>query len=412
MPILICNLEISFLLPYRTNLCKKKNTIRTVIEKSITAIPKVDWATVVADRNIYLSIEYLTALEVTTEREIDFLYAILYDSEDHPVMVSVFQLVTFLYRKNNHPSKFLKHFSKDKDGNLSMNMLVCGNVFSHGENGFLWSDEIHSSEAFEQMARLMERIKEDEETRMKISVLLFKEFWPNSIESSKLLSEYQFKDFMIDVNMVLPIHESWSSLETYMSCLKTKFRNKVKGVYKKSSVLSLKSLNFEEIEKHQTEINELFMQVVARSHYSFGAINSKAFGSFKKALGENFLFRAVFYKDKLVGFSSAFFHKGIMEANYVGMDYALNVDLAIYQRLLYDYVEQGIDRDVKEIQFGRTSELLKSSLGAEPVDMTLYARHKATIPNMFLSSILCFVSPSEFELRKPFKSKFMEEWTR
>ena len=101
-----------------------------------------------------------------------------------------------------------------------------------------------------------------------------------------------------------------------------------------------------------------------------------------------------------------------MEANYVGMDYQFNQDLAVYQRLLYDYVEQGISKEVTELQFGRTSELLKSSLGAEPTNMTLFARHKATIPNIFMASMLRNVSPSEFELRKPFKSKFMEEWIR
>ena len=52
----------------------------------------------------------------------------------------------------------------------------------------------------------------------------------------------------------------------------------------------------------------------------------------------------------------------------------------------------------------RTAEEIKSSLGAEPVDMKLYAKHKNSVSNKLIKPFLESISPSEFELRKPFKA--------
>jgi len=389
-----------------------KSDFTHVLHRSVAAIDAGDWNAIVKGQNMYLSLDYLKSLESTMTPEMDFLYTLVYNKQEEPVLVGVFQLVTFLYKKNDHPSKFLKHFHKDNDGNLSMNMLVCGNVFAGGENGFMQTEEISYAEAIHQMVTIILHIKKEIKTSKKITVMLFKEFWSNSFSESDLFTDFQFQGFQVDVNMILRMHPSWKTMEDYLFSMKTKFRTKAKGVFKKSNSLELRSLSYDQIVTYQERIKELFKNVVEKSQYTYGAIKPQAFGAFKKALGDAFSFRAAFYQDTMVGFSTSFFHKGIMEANYVGMDYQFNQDLAVYQRLLYDYVEQGISKEVTELQFGRTSELLKSSLGAEPTNMTLFARHKATIPNIFMASMLRNVSPSEFELRKPFKSKFMEEWIR
>ena len=75
-------------------------------------------------------------------------------------------------------------------------------------------------------------------------------------------------------------------------------------------------------------------------------------------------------------------------------------------KLLYDYVEQAIQGRAKDLQLGRTSELIKSALGAIPTNMKLYVKHKSGVSNLLLKPIIHSISPSEFELRRPFKSNF------
>lgn len=385
-----------------------KTAYHPVIETSIQSVNQVDWASVVQDRNIFLSIPYLEALEKTTERDIDIFYALIYDGEKKPVMVAVYQLVIFEYRKNDHPKAILRHFHNDANKNdcFSMFILVCGNVFSDGENGFLWNSKISEEDAMNQVVEITKRIKSDNSTGKKLSVILFKEFWPQSSSYSDKLKDHKFKDFMIDVNMVLKIHEGWKSMDDYLFSMKTKFRNKAKGAFKKSRLLEVKSLTCEEIIAQKDRIKKLFDNVLERSNYIFGTIEPLTFAEFKKNLGDSFSMRGLFYEEKLIGFSTAFFHKGIMEANYVGIDYDHNLKFAVYQRLLYDYVDQAISSGSRELQLGRTSELIKSSLGAKPINMKLYAKHKMVLTNLVMSTILGFVSPSKFELRKPFKANF------
>lgn len=87
----------------------------------------------------------------------------------------------------------------------------------------------------------------------------------------------------------------------------------------------------------------------------------------------------MFLNDELIAFSTAFVNAHALEANYVGIDYNYNTEYAIYERLLYEYVEEAIALKVSQLHLGRTSELIKSAVGAVPVAMTLYARHTSKI---------------------------------
>ena len=68
--------------------------------------------------------------------------------------------------------------------------------------------------------------------------------------------------------------------------------------------------------------------------------------------------------------------------------------------------DEAIKSRVTELQFGRTSELIKSAVGALPVDMTIYIKHKRSLSNLILKNVIQSVKPSPFELRKPFKANF------
>ena len=58
---------------------------------------------------------------------------------------------------------------------------------------------------------------------------------------------------------------------------------------------------------------------------------------------------------------------------------------------------------VKELRLGRTAEIIKSCVGAKPVDMKLYIRHGNSISNKILKPLAEFISPSAYEVRNPFK---------
>ncbi|MGB0915497.1 MAG: hypothetical protein ACPGVI_05455, partial [Crocinitomicaceae bacterium] len=63
---------------------------------------------------------------------------------------------------------------------FTINVLVCGNVFSDGENGFLWSEDISTEDAMDEICSVVEELKEEKGIKEKASITLFKEFWPTS----------------------------------------------------------------------------------------------------------------------------------------------------------------------------------------------------------------------------------------
>lgn len=377
------------------------------IVTSIKSIDQTSWGNVMGETNIYLSYGYLKALEESMKDEMDFYYSISYNQNDEPVLVSAFQIVTFTDKRKHKPNQLISCVSRAKSKLFTFNVLVCGNVFSDGENGFINSDSLSKKSTINEMVILSKQIKKhSNKANKKASLFLFKEFWAKENTYGKLFKNHSFREFMIDVNMILPIHDTWNNLDEYLFSLKTKYRTRAKSVYKKSEDLVFKDLSSQEISSSGVRIEELFNNVAEKSNFSFGKIKPLAFVKLKEELGAKFILKGAFYRGELIGFSTALLNNNILEANYVGIDYDKNNTYSIYQRLLYDYIEQAILLKVKELHLGRTSELIKSALGAVPENMNLYAKHNSTLHNMILKPIFHFISPSKFELRKPFKQEF------
>ena len=380
---------------------------------SIDAVPAEDWDHVVTNRNLYLSRAYLSALETHMMEHMRLVYSVSYTEDGKAVLAAAFQLVQFIDKRRAYSKALCKlsyHVTKKIADVFTINVLVCGNVFADGENGFIWSEDLSAENAIDEMEQTILELKENSEIRELSSITLFKEFWPESTSFTERLLNFRYRGFMIDVNMVLHISEDWKNLDDYLGSMKTKFRTRAKSVFKKSEAIQVRSIDAAQIREHKARIQELFGNVLEKSDFSFGKLNVLAFAAFAESLGEAFTFRGFFLEDQLVGFSTSLLNKGNLEANFVGLDYNYNVGYCIYQRMLYDYVEQALACGAKELQLGRTAEQIKSTIGAIPMNMKLYAKHRSSVPNLLLKPIIRSIAPSEFELRQPFKTTIAGEW--
>ena len=377
---------------------------------SVKMINTAHWTAVVDEKNIYLSLPYLRALEDALHDAISFRYIVFYNDEYIPVGVAVVQILDFIDKQEKYNDALCivgKRIKHKLLGHLDIKVMVCGNVFATGENGFLYSDSISPEDAYVNLSNALYRLRRSERINGQVSIILLKEFWPTSHDKVDVLKVHEFRSFNIDVNMVLKVHESWHSMDDYLDSMISKFRTKAKSVYKHSSSIEIKDMSSENIEDNLFVIEQLYASVVEHAEFKFGELNGQSFVNFKKRLSDKFIFKGYFLEGKLVGFSSAFVASDFVDANYVGLDYSVNHDYSLYQRMLYDYVELAINKGVKELRLGRTAEEIKSCLGAEPIDMKLYVKHKNSVSNKLIKPIIESISPSKFELRKPFKASFV-----
>ncbi len=367
-------------------------------------IPSKDWETV-NKNNTFLSLEYLKILEDTLSETIKFRYILFYDNE-MPVALAGAQLIKF----NSAQLKFQEFPCKISDTikntffkNLDVKVLVCGNLFSCGEHGFLYnSDHLNAKEAFENLSNALHEIRKSENSD-KPSFILLKEFWPHSFDNSDYIKEHDFREFKIDVNMVLNIHPEWNTFDDYLASMRTKFRTRTKKVFKKSKNIIVKDLTQKDIDTFQNEINTLYLSVIEKADFKIGKLNALTFKNLKESLNDKFIFKGYFLDQRLVGFTTSFVLDHVVDANHIGIDYNYNEDHAIYQKMLYDYVDLAISKNASELRLGRTAEIIKSCVGAKPVEMKLYVRHGNSISNTLLKPLIELISPSEYEVRNPFK---------
>ncbi len=381
----------------------KNRTLQYHFFKCIDAIPVADWNQVNAAKQLFLTLPYLKTLEDTLSETIEFRYLIFYENNT-PVAIAVTQLLhlnTAQTKLSEFPCKVSDALYHQFFKNTDIKVLVCGNLFSCGEHGFMFSNDLSPQIAFKCLSEALQKIRRAEEN--KPSFILIKEFWPSSFKHSDQFKEDDFREIQIDVNMVVPIAPSWTTFEDYLGAMKTKFRSRAKKVFKKSAAVHVKDFTALDIAQYTDEINTCYVSVLDKAAFQIGKLNATTFHHLKVNLKDFFIFKGYFLDDKLVGFTTAFIIEDAIEANHIGLDYEYNSSNAIYQRMLYDYVQLSIDYKVKTLILGRTAETIKSSIGAVPIAMKLYVRYGNVISNTILKPLISTITPSEYEIRNPFK---------
>ena len=362
-----------------------------------------DWS-LVQHHNLYLTTPYLTAIENSKIPHLGFLYVVVYQKEV-PVGLMYFQSIEItngFYFQDTFPHEIKKRITTKMLKSLCGNLMVCGNFFATGENGFVMHQEISTEVVYEVVKDLKTSLKQTG-TSIGLSFILFKEFWENQQLAIQQTLHKKYHSFEIDVNMVLEMDNTWYTFQEYLSSMTTKYRTRAKSVYKKTIEIKERELSAADIKAAKSSIHNLYVSVVKTASFNMVKFTEDNFYQFKKELKDDFVVRGYFLEDTLVAFSTACLTDGCLDANYVGIDYKINESLPLYQRILYDYVQLAITNKVKELRLGRTAELIKSSLGAKPVRMQLYVKHNNKMVNTLMKPLIKKVKPSVYELRSPFK---------
>lgn len=384
--------------------CSKNKEYSYIVYDSIADLDQEKWDSVNTNDNIYLSSTYLNAFELSMRNTYAFRYFLFFNDKKDVVGIGYSQIVAFKpveLLQEKIPCSIAEN-AKNFFGSKELNLLICGNLFACGENGYAHTSQISNMDFIDILSDALADLRKLEEK--KISFLLFKEFWPDNDSPAENLREQSYKELSIDVNMVLSVAKEWETFEDYLGSMKTKYRTRAKNVFKSSTNLVVKNFTCEEISENLELLQSMYIQVLKNADYNLGVLDANTFYNLKKGLKEKFIMKGYFLEEKLIGFSSAFAFNGTIDANFVGIDYEYNKTHKVYQRMLYDFVALAIHRKSYELRLGRTAETIKSVVGAEPIAMKLFAKHRKSLPTSVLGRVFSSIKPSEFEVRKPFKN--------
>lgn len=385
------------------------NSNTALFFSSIDEISNEIWTQLECENNLYFHRDFLKSIEIN-HSEINFYYIVLVDNSNNPIALASIQIVDFYLDtvKTNFEDFIRKiknllrklHILPNKK---TLKLLISGNTFVSGEHGIFITHNQDKKQVIKNLAKAILHFVNSNNS-INIDAFLLKDFVNESLFITDELKNYNYHPFSVEPNMILEINEDWISFEDYLNAIKTKFRVKAKKALQLSKDIIIKEVNDLNIENKLPQMTALYKKVVNNADFNLSHFNLESYKTLKSAFGEKYILKTYELDGKIVGFMSGMINQNSLDAHFVGLDYSLNRQYAIYQRMLYDYIQFAIAKKLKTLNFGRTASEIKSSVGAKPQDLTMYLRHKKGITNKIVKLFLKYIQPSPFKQHFPFKN--------
>jgi predicted N-acyltransferase len=383
-----------------------KNTNTALFFSAIDEIPSDIWDALGCKKNSYFHPNFLKSLE-KNHPKIIFSYIVLMDGKKQPTAFASIKIIDFHLDSIKKDFPFLRDIGRKIrvfPAKKPLKLLICGNTFVSGEHGIFIQEKQNKKAIIKELAESINHfVNSNRKLKKQIDAFLLKDYAEESLSITNELKKFNYHTFSVEPNMKLQLPENWQTFDDYLAAMKTKFRVKARKAFKQSADLRIEEVTLENIEQKLPKMTALYEKVASNAGFNLIDFNLETYKDLKERLGDNYILKTYWLDKKIVGFISGIINNNSLDAHFVGIDYQLNRAHAIYQRMLYNYIEIAIDKKLKTINFGRTASEIKSSVGAVPQNLTMYLRHKKTIKNKILKLFLQRVQPTLFKQKFPFK---------
>ncbi len=363
-----------------------------------TAELPADWNEV-AQSSIFLQKEYLLALEQSIPTNLTISYVGIFQENQLVAVafiqqINLNQLETFGVRDSGLKIMIRDFLFKNYAGKL----LIVGNNMLTGQHAMAHRPEIAPD-------TVLTYLKEQVCSAYPHQHLeIFKDFPEEDLPCFTATCFEKSLRFTSQPSMFFSLKESWKNEQDYVSALSKKYRDQYKRARKKAEGIEKRQLNLSEIIELESRIYELYVHVAKNAPFNTFFLTKNHFSCLKRTLGESFRFFAYFEDGKLIGFNTLFQQKDLLETYFLGYDPNLQKDKMLYLNMLYDMVGCAIVNGFRHIQFGRTAMEIKSSIGAEPINMYGLMEHRNPWINRNLNRFFNFLEPNvKWTQRHPFK---------
>lgn len=378
-------------------------------------IDETEWDTLNHTGNIFTSHKFLSGLQFTAPPEMSFCYVILRKNKKN-VAGYIFQSIHLsievlsdvlapLTKQKSivaHMSEWLTSCREEK----GMRVLISGNNFVSGEHGVITAKDTNSAEAFSVLPEVVKTIVRKITKPVKFSVILVKDYYTGHKNRPELLlTKKRYHSFAVEPEMILKLNPEWTQFSDYMAAMSKKYRNRTKSVLKHSAELVEHHLDEESLRAVINDIYPLYAKMHQKARFRLSALTPGYFIEMKRLFPSEFGVKMYTLNGKTVGFRTFFLNGDQLEAHFIGVDYQINKELDIYNRILYDFVDDSIKTGRKELLLGRTAAEIKSTIGAVPYDLSCYIRHRNSLSNQIIRPFIDYLKPSEWTPRNPFKSE-------
>lgn len=384
------------------------------VHETSETIPSDAWKALVPENNTFLSLPYLHALEQAPPDGMTPRYVMLYQAQQ-PVAAVYAQLLTLspgeqgndvdasLLFKVMQPLQNFPYVSKEP---APVRLLLNGNALLSGEHGFAHDASLAPQKAFAALAEAMQQLQKHERRQSgPIALIAAKDFSCTHTPQAATLQEHGYHQLTAEPAMIVHLREEWNTMQDYADAMSSKYRKRLRSARKKGKALERHDLSVTDLQERLPAIEQLFEAVLDEAGFRLACLRPSSFVQLKQALGEDFRVRAYDLDGQMVGFAVTVLGPDEVDGHLVGIDYNVNQSHAVYQNMLYDFVETGILEGKQSVHLGRTALEIKSTIGAEPEELQFYIRHTNPVANQVLKPFVSLVPEKEWTQRRPFKDQ-------
>lgn len=365
-----------------------------------------DWDAL-AQSNIFLSKSYLKVLDQAAPKNMKCHYIALF--LDHKIVgIAISQMICLSNVSSFGANKSCFH-AKVRDfvfRNFVSNLLFIGNNMLTGQNAYCFHSDIPTYDALVLLEKAAENLVAIfKQKGIKIHLTTFKDFVNEDFINFDKPEFKNYFRFDTQPNMVFKIRDSWFSMDDYVNNLTKKYRDQFKRARKKSDGILKMKFSLEDIIFHKSKIFELYMNVTKNAPFNTFYLAENHFESLKKNLGSHFLFYGYFVDNELVGFNTLIKNGAVIDTYFLGYNDGFQRDKMLYLNMLYDMIGYSINKKFDSIVFARTALEIKSSVGANPIQMFGLMKHHNVLIHKFLPRLFRFFEPEVLWMqRNPFKN--------
>lgn len=374
----------------------------TSLYPSVDLIDPVVFKEVNTDNNVYFSKSFLKAFELSNP-QIEFKYISISDAEKNTVALALVQVISLSVEgtlKNIKVASLVRKLLGLFFWNEHIKILFCGNVFLSGEHGIRSADRVSKDEIMTQIGTALDAVAANTKP---LHAIFIKDFKKESLKNTRKFLNFGYSEINVEPNMIVQLDPKWKTFEDYKNILKSKYRVKANKADSSSSNLDTRLFTEHDFETYKEELQALYQNTITNASFNAQILNLNTYIHLRATLKDDFIVKAYFLEDKLVGFLTALVNKNTLDAHFIGIDYQLNKSHAIYPRILNDYVRLGIEKQVSSINLGRTASEIKTTIGASPLQLSCYIKHKNPFLNSLVKPFFRRIKIKEFKQHSPFK---------
>lgn len=400
--------------PYRCSAqaeCESIKDFSVSVFDSIEKLGELQWNKHIPAHNVLMQHESFKLIEAVNSDQMQFRY-VLVKRNDVTVGALYFQVVMF------HANQLINYFPEFKEGNrvmaaakaitekllnmVNVRLLVSGNVFMTGENGFYFNSDIDKPTR----AKVVRKVINDLVKDGNIKAVLVSDMYAPKTEFDAGFAKLGYHEITVESDMSIKLRPEWKTFDDYLNSLSSKYRVRAKKVFTLCGEAGVETRNMSatEIAAHQDDIYRLYNNVMRNADFKLAELNKEFFRTQKEQLPDNYNLYGYFREGKMIGFISSFCFGKRMEVHYTGMDHEQCKPIHMYQHMMYDMLKAGIDSRVETLHFGRTAPEIKSTIGAVPSAMYGYVKYFNPVFNyLFVKNYTANLKPKEYTIRNPFK---------